>query len=66
MSSYLAYSYSIGLTKEEENKINERVYYSQEQFYQGFNKGLKLSLMAYSINSIFCFLSFANQIRDHT
>ena len=60
MSSYLAYSYSIGLTKEEENKINERVYYSQEQFYQGFNKGLKLSLMAYSIYSLTTTVAYAS------
>jgi len=52
MSTYLAYSYSSCLTEEEKNKINERVNKSQEQFYKGFNKGFKVSLMVYSIYSL--------------
>jgi hypothetical protein len=60
MSLYLAYSYSSCLTKKEENKINERVHYSQEQFYQGFNKGVKFSLMAYSIYSLTTTVAYAS------
>ena len=60
MSSYLAYSYSVGLTKEEENKINEKVNYSQKKFYQGFNKGLKVSLMVYSIYSLTTSVAYAS------
>ena len=59
MSLYLAYCYSSCLTEEEENRINERVSQSQEQFYRGFNKGLKFSLMAYSIYSLTTRVAYA-------
>ena len=49
MSGYLYYSYSSCLSQEEENEINERVIESQEQFCKGFNKGLKVSFIIYSI-----------------
>lgn len=52
MSGYLAYSYSICLTKEEENEINRRVVESQKELSRGFNTGLKMSLTLYSIYSI--------------
>ena len=52
MSGYLAYSYSICLTKEEENEINQRVFKSQKEFSRGLNIGLKMSLTLYSIYSL--------------
>ena len=60
MSGYLCYSYSSCLSQEEENEINERVNQSQEQFYKGFNKGLKVSLMVYSIYSLTTTVVHAN------
>ena len=49
MSGYLSYSYSICLTKEEENEINQRVVESQKEFSRGLNIGIKMSLTLYSI-----------------
>ena len=60
MSGYLCYSYSSCLSQEEENEINERVIQSQEQFCKGFNKGLKVSLMIYSIYSLTTRVVYAN------
>jgi len=52
MSLYLGYGYSVNLTQEEKNEIDERVSYSRERFYAGFNVGLKYSLIGYSIYSL--------------
>nr|ULD16107.1 hypothetical protein [Cylindrotheca closterium] len=60
MSEYLCYSYSSCLSQEEENEINERVSQSQEQLYKGFNKGLKVSLIVYSIYSLTTTIVHAN------
>ena len=49
MSAYLAYSYSTGLTKEEQMKIDEKTKKSREKFSKGFVKGTSLSLAAYSL-----------------
>lgn len=52
MSAYLAYSYSIGLTKEEQIKIDEKTKKSREEFSKGFAKGASFSLAAYSLYSL--------------
>nr|YP_010283340.1 hypothetical protein MKU01_pgp034 [Psammodictyon constrictum]ULD16459.1 hypothetical protein [Psammodictyon constrictum] len=52
MSSYLAYSYSIGLTKEEQIKIDEKTKKSREEFSKGFVKGASFSLSAYTLYSL--------------
>lgn len=50
MSGYLAYSYSCGITKEEELEIDKRVDKSQKKFIRSANAGFKISLMLYSIH----------------
>ena len=60
MSGYLCYSYSSCLSQEEESEINERVFQSRELFCRGFNKGLKVSLMIYSIYSLTTTVVHAN------
>ena len=52
MSAYLAYSYSTGLTKEEQTKIDEKTKKSREEFSKGFVKGTSFSLAAYSLYSL--------------
>ena len=52
MSAYLAYSYSTGLTKEEQIKIDEKTKKSREEFSKGFVKGTSFSLAAYSLYSL--------------
>jgi hypothetical protein len=52
MSSYLAYSYSTGLTKEEEIKIDEKTKKSREEFSKGFVKGASFSLAVYTLYSL--------------
>ena len=52
MSAYLAYSYSTGLTKEEQTKIDEKTRKSREEFSKGFVKGTSFSLAAYSLYSL--------------
>ena len=52
MSNYLAYSYSTGLTKEEQIKIDEQTKKSREQFIEGFVKGTSFSLAVYSLYSL--------------
>ena len=52
MSSYLAYSYSTGLTKEEQIKIDEKTKKSREEFSKGFVKGTSFSLAAYTLYSL--------------
>ena len=52
MSAYLAYSYSTGLTKEEQTKIDEKTKKSREEFSKGFVKGTSFSLAAYSLHSL--------------
>ena len=52
MSAYLAYSYSTGLTKKEQIKIDEKTKKSREEFSKGFVKGASFSLAAYSLYSL--------------
>jgi len=52
MSAYLSYSYSTGLTKEEQTKIDEKTKKSREEFSKGFVKGTSFSLAAYSLYSL--------------
>ena len=52
MSAYLAYSYSTGLTKKEQTKIDEKTKKSREEFSKGFVKGTSFSLAAYSLYSL--------------
>ena len=52
MSAYLAYSYSTGLTKEEQMKIDEKTKKSREKFSKGFVKGTSFSLAAYFLHSL--------------
>ena len=47
MSAYLAYSYSIGLTKEEQIKIDKKTKKSREEFSKGFAKGASFSLATF-------------------
>lgn len=49
MSALLGYSYSTGLTKEEESEINQKTKKSREEFAKGFGKGASFSLAAYSL-----------------
>lgn len=52
MSAYLAYSYSTGLTKEEQIEIGEKTKKAREEFTKGFAKGASFSLAAYSLFSL--------------
>lgn len=52
MNSFLAYSYSTGLTENEQTEINEKVKKSREEFSKGFVKGASLSFVAYSLYSM--------------
>ena len=52
MSGYLAYSYSCGLTKEEELEIDNRVSEACQEFIRGANAGFKIGLTLYSIHSL--------------
>ena len=52
MSAYLGYSYSTGLTKEEQTRIDKKTKKSREEFNKGFVKGTSLSLAAYSLYSL--------------
>ena len=52
MSIDLAYSYSTGLTKEEQTKIDEKTKKSREEFSRGFVKGTSFSLAVYSLYSL--------------
>ena len=52
MSSYLAYSYSSLLTKEEELRIDKKTAKARKEFCNGFVKGCTFSLIAYSVYSI--------------
>ena len=49
MSAYLAYSYSINLTDEEEKKFDSQVKKSRKDFSKGFQKGIQISLSMYSV-----------------
>ena len=49
MSAYLAYSYSINLTDEEEKKFDSQVEKSRKDFSKGFQKGMQISLSMYSV-----------------
>lgn len=51
MTAYLAYSYSIGLTKEQQTEIDKRVNKSQEEFSRGFRTGIQISLSIYTVYS---------------
>ena len=59
MSAYLAYSYSIGLTKEEQIQIDEKTKKSQKEFRKGFAKGASFSLAAYSLYSLTTSVAYA-------
>ena len=52
MTSYLAYSYSTGLTKKEQIEIDKKTKKSREEFCSGFIKGTSFSLAAYSLYSM--------------
>ena len=52
MSAYLVYSYSTGLTKKEQTKIDEKTKKSREEFSKGFVKGTSFSLAAYFLYSL--------------
>ena len=52
MSIDLAYSYSTGLTKEEQTKIDEKTKKSREEFSKGFVEGTSFSLAAYFLHSL--------------
>lgn len=49
MSAFLAYSYSTGLTKQEQIQIDKKTKKSREEFTKGFVKGASFSLAAYSL-----------------
>jgi hypothetical protein len=49
MTAYLSYSYSTGLTKEEQIQIDKKTGKSRKEFSKGFGKGISLSLAAYSL-----------------
>lgn len=53
MSSYLAYSYIIGLTKKEWDEIDLRTKKSREEFSRGFSTGTTISLAAYFAYSVY-------------
>ena len=59
MSAYLAYSYSTGLTKKEQTKIDQKTKKSWEEFSQGFVKGISFSLAAYSFCSLITSAAYA-------
>ena len=59
MSAFLAYSYSTGLTKKNQTKINEETKKSREEFTKGFVKGASFSLAAYSLYSLTTFAAYA-------
>lgn len=52
MTAYLAYSYSIGLTKKEQIEIDKKTKKSWEEFCRGFVNGASFSLAAYSLYSL--------------
>ena len=52
MSLYLGYSYSSGLSKEEEQKINKRVHESRKELCKGASDSLKVCLTVQSIYSL--------------
>ena len=62
MSGYLAYSYSTGLTKDEEIEIQERVTKSQQEFGRGFRKGMTFSLTVYSVYSLTTSVAHASDV----
>lgn len=49
MSSYLAYSYSIGLTEEEKRKIDKLGQKNRSKFSKGFQEGMRISIAVYSV-----------------
>ena len=52
MSSYLAYSYSSCLSKEEEEIMNEKVSESRKEFSRGVSDGFKICLTVQSLYSL--------------
>jgi len=53
MSTYLAYLYSTNLTTKERDEIDLRTKKSREEFSRGFSTGTAISLVAYSVYSLF-------------
>lgn len=47
MSGYLAYKYSLGLTKEEAYKTDQQVRKNQKEFWRGFKTAAKFSILMY-------------------
>lgn len=52
MSAYLAYSYIVNLTTEEQAEIDEKTKKSREEFSKGFVRGISFSLAIYSLYSL--------------
>jgi hypothetical protein len=65
MSAYLAYSYSINLTEEERIEIDSKVKKSRNNFTKGFQKGIKLSLLTYSILLLLKSTAYAGDLPPH-
>lgn len=59
MSSFLAYSYSTGLTKKQQTEIDEKTKKSRKEFSKGFVKGASFSLAVYSLYSLTTFAAYA-------
>ena len=49
MSAFLAYSYSACLSEKEQAEIDQQVKKNRKEFCRGFEKGIKISITAYSI-----------------
>ena len=53
MTSYLAYSYSANLTKEERDEIDLRTKKSRKEFSRGFSTGITISVSAAAVYSAY-------------
>lgn len=62
MTSYLAYSYNVGLTKKKQLKIDKKAKKSRKDFSKGFIKGANLSLAAYSLYSLATSAAYAEDL----
>ena len=49
MSAFLAYSYSAYLSEKEQAEIDKQVKKNRKEFCRGFEKGIKISIIVYSI-----------------
>ena len=52
MSGFLAYSYSACLSEKEGVKIDQQVKKNRKEFVRGFKKGIKTSILSYSIYTL--------------